>query len=132
MGAQTGSVAWDICGGQTGYRVYSRKREEFIADFCLVSQRTLNEFDYKLLRYHYLLGADWKLCCRKFQIDRGTFFHYIYRIENRLGRVFAELQPYALYPVDEYFSGITRCDGRRGPAVECDGREVREELPLSA
>jgi len=30
--------------GQEGYRMYSRKREEFIADFCLVSERALDDF----------------------------------------------------------------------------------------
>jgi hypothetical protein len=40
-------------------------------------------------------------------MDRGTFFHSVYRIEHRLGRVFAELEPYALFPLDEYFGGMT-------------------------
>jgi hypothetical protein len=55
-----------------------------------------------------LLGADWKLCCRKLGMDRGNFFHELYRIQQRLGRVFRELQPYGLYPLDEYFGGCTR------------------------
>jgi len=42
------------------------------------------------------------------KIDRGTFFHSVYRIEQRLGRVFRELQPYGLYPLDEYFRGARR------------------------
>ena len=67
-------------------------------------------------------------------MDRGTYFHSIYRIENRLGRIFAEVKPYPIYPIDEYFGGITRREGRKGPATELDlfGRDVREELPLSA
>jgi hypothetical protein len=76
-----------------------------MADFCLVSRRVLDDFDHKVFRYHYLLGADWKLCCRQLRIDRGTFFHTIYRIEQQLGRTFAELKPYPLYPLDEYFGG---------------------------
>jgi hypothetical protein len=55
-----------------------------------------------------MLGADWKLCSRKLGIDRGNFFHAIYRIEQKLGRVFRELQPYPLFPVDEYFQGPSR------------------------
>ena len=134
MGTQTGSVAWEICGSQDGYRMYSRKREEFIADFCLISQRTLDDFGYKLLRYHYLLGGDWKLCCQHFQMDRGTYFHSIYRIENRLGRIFAEVKPYPIYPIDEYFGGTMHRERRRGSATELDlfGRDVPEELRLSA
>ena len=40
----------------------------------------------KIFRYHFLLGADWKLCARKLGIDRGNFFHAVYRIEQKLGR----------------------------------------------
>ena len=39
-------------------------------------------------------------------MDRGNFFHEVYRIEHRLGRVFATLQPYPLYPLTEYFGGV--------------------------
>jgi hypothetical protein len=38
-------------------------------------------------------------------MDRGNFFHAVYRIEQKLGRVFRELEPYALFPVNEYFHG---------------------------
>jgi hypothetical protein len=134
LGAQTGSVAWEICEGEQGYRMYSRKREEFAADFCLVSQRSLDEFEYKVLRYHYLLGAGWNFCCQRLNIDRGTFYHALYRIENRLGRIFADVEPYALYPVDEYFAGFTRKDARREAVSEFDAFEEQqqESLLLSA
>jgi hypothetical protein len=89
-----------------------------MADFCLVSRRTLDDFEHQIFRFHYLLGADWRLCCRQLKIDRGTFFHHVYDIENRLGRVFAELTPYALYPVSEYFVGVTRRDVERATVTE--------------
>jgi hypothetical protein len=135
LGAHTNAVTWERCGGPTGYRTYSRKREEYMADFCLVTRRTLEEFEYKLFRYHYLLGADWRLCCRQLKMERGVFFHLVYSIENRLGRVFAELTPYALYPVSEYFAGTTRRDAQ--PATFSDlvlqnESHQRSELPLSA
>jgi len=85
-----------------------RKDEEFVADFCLVARRALSDSEHKLFRYHFLLGADWKLCTRKLGIDRGTFFHRVYRIEQKLGRVFRELEPYGLFPLDEYFHGPSR------------------------
>lgn len=94
-------------GGQRK-TIWSRKNEEFIADFCLVSRRSLDDYEYRIFKYHFLMGADWRLCCRKLGIGRGTFFHEIYRIQQRLGRVFRELQPYGLYPLDEYFGGCTR------------------------
>ena len=80
----------------------------YIADFTLISKRALTDLEQKLFRYHFLLGADWKLCSRQLHIDRGNFFHAVYRIEQKLGRVFRELQPYPLYPLDEYFHGASR------------------------
>lgn len=41
-------------------------------------------------------------------IDRGVFFHALYRIQQKLGRVFREIRPFSLYPVDEYFAGTVR------------------------
>ncbi len=98
-------VRLSVLGGSARRQVWGRKDEEYIADFCLVSKRYLEEDEYKLFRYHFLLGADWKLCCRFLKMDRGVFFHNVYRIQPKLGRVFRELQPCALFPLDEYFGG---------------------------
>jgi hypothetical protein len=87
--------------------VWGRKDEEFLADFILVSKRALTAREHQLFRYHYLLGADWRLCCRQLKMEKGLFFHAVYRIEQKLGRIFRELQPYPLYPLDEYFNGVT-------------------------
>ena len=114
LGTHTNAVTWERCGGPTGYRAYSRKREEYMGDFYLVSRRMLDEFENRVFRAHYLLGADWKLCCRQMRIDRGTFFHAVYRIQQKLGRVFRELSPYSLYPLDEYFGGTVR----KGPSPQ--------------
>jgi len=135
LGTHTNAVTWERCGGPSGYRTYSRKREEFMADFCLVSRRTLEDFEYRIFRSHYLLGADWRLCCRQLNIDRGNFFHYVYNIEDRLGRVFAELTPYALYPVSEYFAGTERRDPQRATVASMIRQEDLHQhspLPLSA
>src|ERR1044071_7469070 len=107
-GAQIGSVSMEMTPGPSGYRVYSRKREEFMADFCLVAQKVLTEEEYKVFRYFFLLRANWKLCSRFTGLDRGNCFHAIYRVEEKLGRHFAELQPYPLYPVDEYMGATVR------------------------
>lgn len=98
---------------------WGRKAEEYVADFVLVSRRTLDAEEYKLFNFHFLLGADWKLCCQRLKLDRGNFFHAVYRIEQKLGKVFRELEPYSLFPVDEYFQDNLR----RQPVVE--QREVR-------
>ena len=88
--------------------VWGRKNEEYVVDFLNVSKRSLSAEDWRIFTYHFLLGADWRMCTRKLGMDRGTFFHEIYRITERLGRVFRELQPYPLFPLDEYFHGTTR------------------------
>lgn len=111
------------------------KNEEFIADFCLISQRTLNARDHRMFRYHFLLGADWKLCCRKLNMDRGTFFHEIYRIEQKLGKVFRELKPHALFPVDEYFNSTGReaVAQRSIPGFRVEDEDINvEEMPRSS
>lgn len=86
---------------------WGRKNEEYIADFLLVTQRTLDPFEYQVFRFHYILGASWSLCARRLGIDRGRFFHAVYRIQEKLGRTYRELRPYALFPTDEYFNGRT-------------------------
>ncbi len=101
-------VTLENCSGRGGRRVWSRKDEDFVADFTLVSKRTLTEEEYQIFRFHFLLGADWKLCCRRLNVDRGNFFHSVYRIQQKLGRVFRELEPFALYPLDEYFGGTIK------------------------
>ncbi len=46
----------------------------------------------------------------KLNTDRGSFFHELYRIEQKLGKVFRELEPHALFPVDEYFNGSPKSE----------------------
>jgi hypothetical protein len=119
-------VSLEAHAGRNRPTSWGRKDEEFIADFCLVSKRYLDDFEYRLFRYHFLLGADWKLCTRKLKIDRGNFFHAVYRIEQKLGRVFRELEPYSLFPLDEYFNGPSRMTScqieQRKPAVRVPAR----------
>ena len=134
-GAHTSTVTLEFCRSNEGRRVYSRKREEFMADFCIVSRRSLTDVENRVFSAHFLLGADWKLCCRQLRIDRGTYFHVIYRIEQKLGRAFAELQPYPLYPIDEYLGGTGRAEPEAAiPALSIRIRSRRRmvSLPLSA
>jgi hypothetical protein len=86
---------------------WGRKDEEYCADFYLLSRKTLTPLEWKIFNYHFLLGADWKLCTRRLGLDRGNFFHSVYRIQEKLGRAYREVQPFSLFPLDEYFSGRT-------------------------
>jgi hypothetical protein len=126
LGERTASVSWEPCHGPKGGRTFSRKREEYMVDFLNVTERNISPEEFRLFRYHFLLGADSTLCCRKLHMDRGTFFHSVYRIEQKLGRVFAELEPYPLYPLREYFGGVAHKEvtpervfdfGRRRPVA---------------
>lgn len=101
-------VTLENCSGADGRRVWTRKDEDYVADFTLVSKRTLDAEEYKIFKFHFLLGADWRLCCRQMKLERGDFFHSIYRIQQKLGLVFRELEPFALFPLDAYFGGTIR------------------------
>lgn len=105
LSERTSAVSLDQRQGAERLCMYSRKREEYMCDFDLVSRRALNESEYRVFRYYFLLGADWRLCCRQLGIDKGSLFHSVYRMEQKLGRIFAELRPYPLYPLNEYFTG---------------------------
>ena len=125
MGERTASVSWEPCHGPSGGRVFSRKREEYLADFLRVTERALTPEEHRIFRFHFLLGADYYLCCQKLGMDRGTFFHSIYRLEEKLGRVYAELEPYALYPLRDYFGGVAHKDARPARVLR-----VREHTPF--
>lgn len=83
-----------------GGAVWSWPGAEYRADFELVSARVLAESPELtgVFRRHFLEGAEWTICCASLQMDRGAFFHAVYRIEGRLGRAFLELKPYSLWP----------------------------------
>jgi hypothetical protein len=109
--------------------VWGRKDEEYIADFVLVSRRHLTDQEYACFRMHLLSGFDWKVCAAKLGLNRGNFFHSVYRIEQKLGRVFRELQPYPLFPLDEYFHGASRYQ-EPVPVTGRAGDEVSRKFPL--
>ena len=118
-----GQASLDLArGGRDRRPVWGRKNEEYCADFILVTRRTLSEEEYKLFNYHFLLGADWQLCARKLKMDRGTFFHAVYRIQQKLGRKYRELEPYALFPLDEYFNTVVGSDVKPTAVPETRGR----------
>ena len=105
--------------GRTNRGMWARPEEEYMADFVLVSRRHLDPWHYRIFKFHFLLGADWKLCCRRLLMSRGNFYHAVYRIEETLGRVFYELEPYALYPPRDYF--VVRLPGPIKPCGTSEG-----------
>lgn len=122
-------------GGDTAV-MYDRKYEEYAADFILIAKRTLDETEHRLFKFHYLLGADWKMCCARLKIDRGTFFHTVYRVQQKLGRAFRETEPYGIFPVYAYFEDEHReaQDTKKPAATTGPGKNTpqRRESPRIA
>lgn len=87
---------------------------EYLADFLLVSRRHLDDWEWRLFHLHMLEGRPWHQCAGKLGVDRGNFFHAVYRIESRLGRAMRETEPYPLYPFADYFN--PPCGRARGVA----------------
>jgi hypothetical protein len=83
------------------------KSVEYVIDFEHVAQRALADLPVEaaVFTMHFLHGRDWHMCCCKLRLDRGEFFHAVYRVEKRLGVVYSTLKPYCLWPLREYFAG---------------------------
>ena len=123
-------VSLEANPGRQRRSVWGLKNEEYMADFILVSRRTLEEYEYVVFKYHFLLGADWNLCCKKLKLDRGEFFHEVYRIQQKLGRTFRELEPHALFPLDQYFNSRTKEPIEISPAFKVETEVAPKTRPL--
>ena len=126
QGQPAGVTMSRLPNGRDAKISYGRRNEEYCADFCVVAKRTLAPLDRHVFDLHFLRGFDWHYCTEALGLDRGNFFHAVYCIESMLGRAFTELLPYALYPVDEYFS----TNARFGRAARSSAL-VRRMVPLS-
>ncbi|MBX9601244.1 MAG: hypothetical protein K2X35_09575 [Bryobacteraceae bacterium] len=82
---------------------WGRPHEEFCADLYLISRRRLSKWEWRLFEQFHLGEATWRQLCGSLNVDRGKFFHAVYRVEERLGRAYWETKPYSLYPISEYF-----------------------------
>ena len=113
----SGEFSSAVCGRPERIR-YGFPNEEYCADFLSIAKRVLGDGSrlHKIFKWHHIYGADYHLVNRKLGRDSEdrTICHEFYRIEERLGREFAECKPYGLYPLDEYFG--VRIRGRRSAA----------------
>ena len=100
-------VTLDVLPGKDKMGTWGRKGEEYCADFFLVSRRSLEPAQWELFKMHFLLKMDWKFCTKRLGMDRGSFFHEVYRIEASLGKIYAELLPYPLFPIIDYMHGAS-------------------------
>ena len=101
-----------IRGGIDASFTWSMRNEEFTADFYLLAKRCLDARHFRIFQLHIIDGWQWRECCNRLKIDRGTFFHAVYRIKHIVGLAAVQLRPYPLYPIDQYL-GQSEC--RSGP-----------------
>jgi hypothetical protein len=123
-------VTLEMIPGRKGRGTWGRKQEEYCADFELIARRALTEFEHRLFRLHFLEGGDWKVCTQRLKMNRGNFFHAVYRVEQKLGRAYRETKPYALHPADEYMNGamlgVGSClDNSEGLGITDSGTGLR-------
>ncbi len=67
-------------------------------DFELAAERKFPADEVRAF-FRWAEGADWRTCAPMLDMDRGQFFHFVYRTEEVLG---AELLRRGLYPPAEY------------------------------
>jgi len=75
-------VTLTFCAERTRRLTWVRKTRTMLL-ICLVSRRYLDEFEYKVFRFHFLLAPTGNYAAAN-EIDRGTFFHAVYRIQQKL------------------------------------------------
>jgi hypothetical protein len=107
---------------------YGYPDAEYCADFVGIAKRTFGRATprYTLFDLHYLQGEDWKVCTAKLGIDRGSFFHEVYRVEEALGRAYRDTQPFPLWPLDEYFGGRSSRSSRVVSPTETSAEAIAE------
>jgi len=72
---------------------------EYVADFELAVERALPLQRRKLFALHFREGLPFCRCLGRLGLDRGRFFHEVYRVEEEIGEQCLK----GLYPLDEYF-----------------------------
>ena len=102
MEALSSCVPTAVIGGKESHFTWGMKNEEFSADFYLLAKRVLDAQHFRVFQLHIIDGWDWRYCCERLGINRGAFFHAVYRLQEAVGLAAVELRPYPLYPIDEY------------------------------
>jgi hypothetical protein len=121
-----GTVKLEFTGGRAeNKQMFGRKNEEYVADFQVVARRVMTtQLEQDIFRFHFLLAADAGMCAKRLGMSKDAFFHAVDALETKLGNVFSNLEPYALYPLDEYFSHVLY----KGEAPKVKGASVVPEI----
>lgn len=88
----------------------------FRCDVEIAAAHVLDALHMQVFRLHFLYYQDWRACCLALGLDKGAFFHAVYRIEGRLGR---ELLRRGIFPLEVYFDFGREplYDSRRGHTI---------------
>lgn len=90
-------------------RRFGPKNEDFISDFELVGLRALsNDKERQLFRLIFISGVDHRRSAEILGLDNARFRGCLRRVQEKAGRAFREIRPYALYPTGSYFQAPTR------------------------
>ena len=92
--------------GRSNRGMWGLKREEYMADFELVARRSLSQAEHRLFRFHHILGASEAMCAKRLGISTLAAKAAVQRLETKLGLAFVSIEPYALYPLYDYFNRI--------------------------
>jgi hypothetical protein len=114
-------VKLDRKGHQIGRPVvYGLKDEEFCGDFVKISRRHLTPDEWRIFAPRYLQGADSGFCAKTLGIPGAKFRDQCRGIEEKLGLIFATLEPFPLWPIGGYYADPQR--GERVHATNSDRR----------
>ena len=94
----------------------SFKRAEFSADFVMTARRALasRPIELAVFEFHFLAGEEWKVAVPHVNshlrlarpLNRGSFFHAVYRAQEMVARNILTTAPYRRYPTRAYFAGF--------------------------
>jgi hypothetical protein len=96
--------------------IASFKRAEYAADFVLLARRALADrpIEWAVFEAYHVAELEWMDAIPRVNqtlhlarpLNRGNFFHAVYRTEEIIGSTLLRTQPYSLYPPRAYFAGF--------------------------
>jgi len=89
-------------GGVDRRLVWTRRNEDYCADFQAAGRRALAPETYRVFRFYHLLGGSTDLVSRRIGVPRRDFFRLLAEIESIVGCELALMEPYSLYPPEDY------------------------------
>ncbi len=73
----------------------------YCADFDLSAKYTLTPRERQAFIAYFEAGEDWRLSSARLGLNRGDWWHWVYQVEQRLGRALWERE---IFPLHEYFT----------------------------